>query len=145
MAAGEQNKHITRLRLYGGGALCDITESRAGSLQEHCALLRFMKRAASKGSEGTYETLDSCVQQNKAMLKRRRRCLLSGKAAGETQRRGSARFNSLQGSTPSSNLIHRLKVPAQRRLAAYFTRRLEGGTLDSTCPDPRNLTSHLTC
>lgn len=70
---------------------------------------------------------------------------MSGKAGGEAQWRGSARFNSLQGSTSSSSLIHSLKVPAQRRLAAYFTRRLEGGTLGSTCPDLRNLTSHLTC
>lgn len=42
---------------------------------------------------------------------------MSGKAAEEAQWHGSARFNSLQGST-SSNLIRSLKVPAQRGEAA---------------------------
>lgn len=69
---------------------------------------------------------------------------MSGREREETQWRVSGGFNSLRGSTWSSNLIHSLKVPAQRRPAAYFTRRLEGGTLDSTCRDPRNPTSHLT-
>lgn len=141
-----------------------VTSLRAGSLQVQWALIHFTNWAAWKRSKGrgkqhasgkhclrTFHVRDTwnapyeCVQQNKAKLEPRRRCLWVGRLQ---EKRSGVEVQDLiacrvQRRPLTSFTASKFPLGA-RWLAAYFTRRLEGGTLDSTCPDPRNLTSHLT-